>query len=221
MKLQYMDLHAKAQAACSHFIQKMYRPCPDVPTGFCGLHCVSHLTHHHVRHLGDHMNVFRNILIASLFCSSAAMAASASEDSIKQLLAVTQAQKLVDDMRVQIDSLMNNSIQQVLKGESPTAKQQLAINNMKNRMVALIQGELAWGKLEPLYLRLYQESFTEEEVAGMLSFYKTPAGQAVIAKLPVLMQRTMVDMQKMIVGITPQMLKIQENFVAEMSAASE
>jgi hypothetical protein len=35
------------------------------------------------------------------------------------------------------------------------------------------------------------------------------------------MQRTMVDMQKMIVGITPQMLKIQENFVAEMSAASE
>lgn len=43
MKLQYMDLHAKAQAACSHFIQKMYRPCPDVSTGFCGLHCVRHL----------------------------------------------------------------------------------------------------------------------------------------------------------------------------------
>lgn len=56
------------------------------------------------------MNVFRNILIASLFCSPATMVASASEDSIKQLLAVTQAQKLIDDVRVQIDSLMNNSI---------------------------------------------------------------------------------------------------------------
>jgi hypothetical protein len=42
MKLMYVDLHAKAQAACSHFIHKMYRSCPDVSTGFCGLHCVSH-----------------------------------------------------------------------------------------------------------------------------------------------------------------------------------
>ena len=42
MKLQYVDLHAKAQAACSYFIQKMYRPGPDVSTGFCGLHHVRH-----------------------------------------------------------------------------------------------------------------------------------------------------------------------------------
>jgi hypothetical protein len=80
---------------------------------------------------------------------------------------------------------------------------------------------LTWKKLEPQYIRLYQESFTEEEVAGMLSFYRTPAGQAVIDKMPVLMQRTMVDVQKMIVGITPQMKKIQEDFVAEISAASK
>ncbi len=167
------------------------------------------------------MNVFRNILIAFLFCSTTAMAAPSSEGSIKQLLAITHAQKLVDGMRGQFDSLMNNIIQQALKGKTPTAKQQQAIENMKNRMVALIQGELAWGKLEPLYLRLYQESFTEEEVAGMLSFYETPAGQAVIYKMPVLMQKTMVDMQKMIVEITPQMQTIQENFVAEISAANK
>lgn len=167
------------------------------------------------------MNVFRNVLIAFLFCSTAAMAAPASEGSIKQLLAVTQAQKLVDGMQGQFDSLMNNSIQQALKGKIPTAKQQRAIDNMKNRMVSLMQGELAWEKLEPQYIRLYQESFTEEEVAGMLSFYRTPAGQAVIDKMPMLMQRTMVDVQKMIVGITPQMKKIQEDFVAEMSAASK
>lgn len=167
------------------------------------------------------MKVLGTVLIAFLFYSTTAMAASASESSIKQLLAVTQTPKLVDGMREQFDSLMNSTIQQALKGEAPTVKQQQAIENMKNRMVSLIQGELAWRKLEPLYLRIYQETFTEEEVAGMLSFYKTPAGQAVIYKMPVLMQKTMVDMQKIIVGITPQMQKIQENFVAEISAASK
>ena len=166
------------------------------------------------------MNVLRNALIVLLFSSTTAIAAPASESSIKQLLAVTQVQKLVDGMRAQFDSLMNNAIQKTLNGKTPTAKQQQAIARMKNRMVALIQGELAWEKLEPMYLRLYKESFTEEEVAGMLSFYKTPAGQAVINKMPVLVQKTMLEVQKTISGVTPQMQKIQGDFVAEMQAAS-
>jgi hypothetical protein len=37
----------------------------------------------------------------------------------------------------------------------------------------------------------------------------------------VLIQKTMLDMQKMIAGVTPQMQKIQQNFIAEMSAASK
>jgi hypothetical protein len=167
------------------------------------------------------MNVFKNVLIAFLFCSKAAIAEPASESSIKQLLAVTQAQKLVEGMRGQFDLLVNNALQQVLKGKTPTAKQQQAIENMKNKMLALLQGELAWEKLESLYLRLYQDSFTEEEVAGILHFYQTPAGQAIIYKMPVLMQKSMMEMQKRIGEVTPQMQKIQENFVSEMSQASK
>ena len=92
---------------------------------------------------------------------------------------------------------------------------------MKDRMVALVQGEFAWEKLEPMYLRIYKESFTEEEVAGMLSFYKTPAGQAVIYKMPALMQKSMLEVQKMMFGFAPQIQKIQQDFVAEMIAASK
>lgn len=166
------------------------------------------------------MNALRNALIVLLFWSMAAMAAPPSDGSLKQLLAVTQARKLLDGMRAQFDSLMNNAIQQELKGKTPTAKQQQAIANMRKRMVALMQGALAWEKIEPMYLRLYKESFTEEEVAGMLSFYKTPAGQAVINKMPVMMQKTMLELQKMMSGMAPQMQKIQQDFVAELKAAS-
>ncbi|HVK57124.1 MAG TPA: DUF2059 domain-containing protein [Burkholderiales bacterium] len=166
------------------------------------------------------MNSLRNVLIVLLFFSATAMAAPASDGSIRQLLAVTQAQKLSDGMRAQFDSLINNSIQQELKGKVPTAKQQQAIANMKNRTVALMKGEFAWEKVEPMYVRLYRESFTEEEVIGMMSFYKTPAGQAVINKMPLLMQKTMVEVQKMVSGMAPQMQRIQEDFIAEMKVAS-
>jgi hypothetical protein len=92
---------------------------------------------------------------------------------------------------------------------------------MKNNMVALLQGDLAWEKLEPMYLRLYTESFTEEEVGGMLAFYKTPAGQAVINKMPVLMQKTMLEVQKMSSGLAPRMQEIQKDFAAEMKSAEK
>ncbi|MDR2506703.1 MAG: DUF2059 domain-containing protein [Candidatus Accumulibacter sp.] len=116
---------------------------------------------------------------------------------------------------------MNNTVQQALQGKNPTPKQQQAITNMKNRMVEIMQGEFAWEKLEPMCLRLYKESFSEEEVAGMLAFYKTPAGQALIHKMPVLMQKTMLEVQKMFSDVSPKMQKIQEQFAAEMASASK
>jgi len=58
------------------------------------------------------MKVLRNALIALLFSSMTAIAAPASEDSVKELLAVTEAKNLIAAMQTQIDSLMNNVIQQ-------------------------------------------------------------------------------------------------------------
>ncbi len=167
------------------------------------------------------MNILKKALIVILFSSATAMAAPASDSSIKELLAITQSQKLVEGMRRQFDSLMNNAIQQAVRGNTPTAKQQHAISTMKNRMVALLDGTLVWEKLEPMYMRLYKQSFTEEEIAGMLSFYKTPAGQAVISKMPGLMQNTLLEVQKMVSGLNPQMQKIQQDFVTEMAAAGK
>lgn len=149
------------------------------------------------------------------------MAAPASEGSIKELLAIVEAQKLIDGMLDQIGSQVDSDMQRVLAGKAPTARQRRAIESKKSAMIALIQRELAWGKLEPMYVRMYQESLTEEEVAGALAFYKTPAGQALIHKLPVLMQKAMLDTRKMLTEIAPQLQKIQKTFVAEMSAASK
>lgn len=151
-----------------------------------------------------------------LFLSSAAIAAPASDESIRQLFAVTQVQKILDGTKAQLRALMDKTTQQALQGTIPTASQQRAIDRMKARMLTVIQGELAWEKLEPMYLRLYSETFTDEEVEGMLAFYATPAGKAVINKMPQLMQQTMVEMQKRMTDVLPRMQKIQQEFLSEV-----
>lgn len=166
------------------------------------------------------MDILRNTLIVLLVSATTAIAAPASENSIKELLAVTQAQNLLDSMRTQTETQIDNAIQQKLGGKTPSTRQQQAIINMKKRMLALIQGELTWEKMEQMIIRLYKESFTEEEVLGMLSFYKTPAGQAVIRKMPLITQNTMLEFQQMISRLSPQMQKIQQDFLVEINAAS-
>ena len=80
--------------------------------------------------------------------------------------------------------------------------------------------ELAWNKLEPVYVRIYRESLTQDEVDGIIAFYKTPAGQAMVKKLPALMQKVMAELPAM---MNPMMQKIQaaaQEFGAEMQAAA-
>lgn len=148
-----------------------------------------------------------------------ATAAPASDSAINELLEISQARNVVDGMRSQLDALMSNAIQQNLKGQTPNAKQQAAIDAMRQKMVALMQANLAWEKLEPMYLRVYRESLSEEDVAGMLAFYKTPAGQSPIQKMPVLMQKTLGEVQKLMSESQPQMQKAMEEFAAQMKAA--
>lgn len=167
------------------------------------------------------MKILKYGLVILLFSANAAMAAPASDSSVKQLLNVTQARKLLDGMRGRVGALMDSSIKQALQGHKPNAKQKKAIKRMETRMVALMQKTLTWKKLEPVYIRLYKQSFTEKEVKEMLAFYRTPAGQAVIHKMPVLIQKTMHEVQAMTYSMMPQMQKIQKDFIDDMQAAEK
>ncbi|NNM81178.1 MAG: DUF2059 domain-containing protein [Burkholderiales bacterium] len=167
------------------------------------------------------MNFFRAMLAMLLLASSVAMATPATDRSIDELLTVTEAKSLVDRMQGQIGGLMKGSVGQALKGRSPTAKEQKAIDHMLERTSALLKANLSWEKLEPMYVRLYKETFSEEEVKGMLAFYRTPSGQAVIHKMPLLMQKVMLETNTMIRSMSPEMQKIQQDFASEMGAAKQ
>lgn len=167
--------------------------------------------------------MYRTIALTFALTISATFAADtpASEASIRELLQVTEARKLVDGILPQIDAGMKASMQQALKGQAPTPKQQKSIDKMTEKMMALMQEEFSWEKLEPLYLQIYQKAFTQEEVDGMLAFYKSPAGAAVIKKLPTVMKESMGSVQQM---MGPLMQKIQilaKETAAEIAAEKD
>ncbi len=164
-------------------------------------------------------------LLASSMAVSAADPATASANgsvpsdvSIKQLLAVTEAHKLVERMMSQMDMLMQNALREATKGQPPSPEAQKIVDRNRAEMVAIMRDELAWDKLEPMYIQIYQKSLTQEEVTGMVAFYQTSLGQAVIKKMPVIVQNTMAEMQKKMGPMMQRMQQKQQELVAQIAS---
>ena len=120
-----------------------------------------------------------------------------------------------------MDEMMKNAMQQALQGQTVTPKQQKIIDDMQTKTVAVLKEELNWESLEPLYIQIYSESFSQEEIDGMLAFYETPAGQALIKKMPVVMQKSMVEMQKRMGTLMQKLQKIQQDALGELKKQSK
>lgn len=54
--------------------------------------------------------------------------------------------------------------------------------------------------------RVYAETFTEDELRQVLAFQQSPAGQAMVRKTPVMMQRTMTEMVPVIMAEMPKVM---------------
>ena len=144
-----------------------------------------------------------------------------SEASIKQLLEVAQSHKLVDAVMGQMDNLMQQTIAQATRGQQVPPKIQKDIDQRHGEMMALMKELLDWKKLEPIYVRIYQKTFTQQEIDGMIAFYKTSAGQAVISKMPAAMQNTMDEMQGLMAPVMEKMQRMQQEVAAGIKAESK
>jgi len=153
-------------------------------------------------------------LFSLLFLPAFLQAAPPSDESIKELLTLTEAQKLVDSMMGQVDSMMDTAMKQALAGKQLTDDEKATIDKMRSKMVAIMKEEFSWDKLQDMYLQIYRESFTQEELDGLIAFYKSPTGQAFIKKMPVVMQKTMGVMQQKMGPLMQKLQAMQEETIS-------
>lgn len=140
---------------------------------------------------------------------------------MKQLLEVMHAQQMLDAVMQQMDATMKNVMQQVTQGQPAPPEVQRTFDKTRDEVVAAFKEEFTWEKLQPVYMRIYQKSFTQEEVNGMTAFYKTPIGQALIAKMPAVMQNSMNETTQMLGPVMQRIQRMQQEMVTEMQAAKK
>jgi hypothetical protein len=163
----------------------------------------------------------RFLVALSLAVSPFAYAADTppSEASIKQLLEVTHARQVLDTIMSQMDGMMKNVMQQVTQGQPIPPEVQKTFDTARTEIMGVFKDQFTWEKMEPMYTRIYQKSFNQQEVEGMIAFYKTPTGQAVISKMPAVMQNSTNETMQMMGPLIQRIQKMQQEMVAEMQAA--
>ena len=167
----------------------------------------------------------KNILttLSFLFLTFATLtvtAMPASDTSIKELMKMMHSDQVIEVTKAQIKLQMAQVVEQALKKRKPNKQEQQAIEKMNKNIFLAFDEEINREKLEAMSIRLYKASFSEEEISGIIRFHKTPAGQALINKLPLVTKNTMQEIQQMMGRYIPKIKKIGAEFDKEFLAAS-
>jgi len=141
-----------------------------------------------------------------------------SEASIKQLLEVTEVRKLLESTMSQMDAVLKQATQQVTQGQKITPEVQKQIDKGRAESIAMLKEILDWNKLEPMYVRIYQKSFNQQEIDSLVAMYKSPTGQMLLTKMPIVLQNTMSEMQRTLQPVVQRIQRMQQDVLAQIQA---
>ena len=129
------------------------------------------------------------ITILSFF-ASLCQAESPSAASINTLLDITKIRFVVEKMPATMEQPMRLMLRQAAADQSLSSDQKRALDTTYQKLMQIIGEEFSWETLKPIYVQVYTETFTQEEVDSLIAFYQTPTGNALINKMPIVMQKS-------------------------------
>jgi hypothetical protein len=166
--------------------------------------------------------VIRNFFFSMILLATAPLQAQAPSDaSIRELLVLSKSQSLIETTWGTLDGHMEAGMREALKGRTLTAEQEKRLADFRSRAVGIIKEEMSWERLEPMFIDVYKATLTQAEIDGISQFYRSPAGQALINKMPQVMDHTM----KLVMGrmqvVRPRLEALQKEMFDDIKATSK
>jgi hypothetical protein len=142
---------------------------------------------------------------ALLWNPALALADEASKTAkIEEMMQLSNMDRMTTQMMDQVKTMLSSQLSSI------PAEARQAADEMQQKMMKLLADRLNWDKAKPAYIKLYSETFTESEIDGIVGFYKSPSGQAMLSKMPVLMQKSMAVGQQLMGDVMPEIERMAE-----------
>ncbi len=152
------------------------------------------------------------LMITTLIFLVAPAVAGQKEDLAKEMLALIDMQKTMSQMVAQVQQIQAAQ----LKGLNIPEKDQEKVLQFQSKLTKKIFDAMSWNKMEPEYIALFSNVYTVEELKVTVEFYKSPVGQSMLKKQPIVIQKTMQIAQAKVQSLLPELKKMTEDFAASV-----
>lgn len=123
---------------------------------------------------------------------------------VEEMLTVSKVDSISKQMLANVpDRVKQAASRQMLVATATTPAQKKITQDYLDQMGTIAQKGASWEAVHPKLVALYMQAFTEPELDGILAFYKTPPGQALIAKTPELSGKTIELLQSTVNQMEP------------------
>lgn len=147
------------------------------------------------------------LIFAPLACADEATKAV----KVDQLLTVMNIEQQQKQMMDQMSQMVIAQVKEEMgkQGNIPPAEM-AKLEDKQKRLFALIAEKTSWQNMKPIFAKSYSDIFTEAEVEGILAFYRSPAGKAMVEKQPALTGKIMASVQAQMADLMPQIEQIMK-----------
>ncbi len=159
-------------------------------------------------------------LLLLAICPSARADEAATRAKVHELITVMHMDRLMDQMMAVAKAQVQQAAAQAPGNENLTPEQKKILADYQEQSLKLVTDALSWNALEPAFVDLYSKTFTGEEIDGMVAFYKSAAGQAMLTKMPQLMAASMSLVQEKMAALQPKLKELQDQFMKQMTDAA-
>jgi hypothetical protein len=125
------------------------------------------------------------------------------EAKIERLLDAMNADATINQLFDQIKAM---TAAQMPPGATP--EQTAKAREIQIKILELVKSRIGWDQMRPVYTKLYNETFSDEEISGMLVFYQSPPGRAMLAKMPALLTKLIEVAQAQMNDLQPEIQRI-------------
>src|SRR3984893_10089434 len=144
-----------------------------------------------------------------------------SEQSVNEMLKLMQLENLLKSALKQMNEGMEKGMEasmgKATSGRDLTAAQKAEVEDFRKKFKTTMVEELSIDKITSIYAQTYRQTFTQEEVNGVIAFYKSPAGKAVTEKNPDVMRKAAGLTEARITVMTQKLDRMQFDFFSKFA----
>lgn len=106
----------------------------------------------------------------------------------QELVGILHSDQMISQLSTNLMKQVTDAAQQIA-GTDQTPEKKAHMDEFLKKVSTMFSQELNWDAMAPQFVTVYTTNFSEDELTGIVNFYKSPAGAAFLSKSPQVSQQ--------------------------------